>query len=56
MTGAGFGPWAGCGGIFCPLRAADAGPEAGAWLAAAAEAANAGPCAEAAGLEPRLSM
>lgn len=56
MTGAGFGPWAGCGGISCPLRAADAGPEAGAWLAAVAEAASAGTYAEAAGLEPRLSM
>lgn len=55
-TRAGFGPWAGCGGISCPLRAADAEPGAGAWLAAVAEAGRAGPCAEAAGLEPQLSM
>lgn len=55
-TGVGFGPWAGCGGISCPLRAADAGPGAGTWLAAEAETANAGPYAEAAGLEPLLSM
>lgn len=45
-TGAGFGPWAVCGGISFPLTAADAEPEAG----------RAGPCAEAAGLEPQVSM
>lgn len=42
--------------ISCLLRAVDGGPEAGSWLAAVAEAGSAGPYAEAAGLEPRLSM
>lgn len=56
VTGAVFGLWGGCGAIVCPLRAAGVGLQAGAWLAAGAEAEHVEPYAEADGLEPLLSM